>query len=97
MAELLGIAICRQASDYLKPGYRTGFLCKICGKALQVSPLTIDKVLEGSIIPLCNPCGFAVQKRLENAGASVDIVMTPEARRTLDEIAIQLTNLGSRN
>lgn len=97
MAELLGIAICRQASDYLKPGYRLGFSCKICTKELQVSPLTVDKIREGSIIALCNPCGLTMQQRLMNSGTPVTVLLSPEAQRQLDELAIQLTNLGSRN
>lgn len=97
MAEIIGIAICRQASDYLKSGFVTGFACKVCGKELQISPVSLERVREGSLIPLCNPCGFAVEKRLQDAGAPIAVVLTPEATARLEELAIQMVNLGGNN
>jgi hypothetical protein len=97
MAEIRGIAICRQASDYLKPGCVTGFACRVCSKELQVSPLSVDRIKDGSLIPMCNDCGFAIEKRLRGAQVPVEMIFSPEAKKRLDELAFELVNPGGNN
>lgn len=72
------IVICRQASDYLKPGYVTGYWCRVCGKELQVGELG-RKTIAADGIPLCNGCGFAVQRRLMEKGAPLTMAFSAEA------------------
>lgn len=97
MSPRLGIVICRQASDYLKPGFVLGYSCKICTKPLQVSPLAVNAMREGSLIPLCNECGFAMQKRLEDAGATIDIMFSAEATAQMEELVAQIRRQGANN
>jgi transcription elongation factor Elf1 len=97
MADITGIVVCRQASDYLKPGYQLGFACRVCGKALQVSPPAAEQIKNHGMIPLCNDCGFAMQKRLQDAHAPMDVIFSPEATRALDEIAAQVRQKARNN
>jgi transcription elongation factor Elf1 len=86
----MGLVICRKASDFLKPGYQTGFTCRVCSEPLQVSLLGLSAIEKGAI-PTCNTCGFAIQERLNNAKAPMTVVMSPEARAQLEQIAQTLT------
>jgi hypothetical protein len=98
MAEvkLLGFAICRRASDYLITGFVTGFDCRVCGEPLQVSPTSYERIKDGSIMPMCNPCGFAMEKRLRDAGACIAKEFSPEAAARLEELAAEI-NRGQKH
>jgi hypothetical protein len=74
-----GFVVCRQASDPLKPNYVRGvYDCSICKKPLQVSPTAIDALRKHNMLTLCNACGFAMVKRLEEAGQTMEAIYTPD-------------------
>jgi transcription elongation factor Elf1 len=75
-----GFVVCRRGSDPLKPGYVRGYECAICKKPLQVSPTAIARLKETDIkvLLLCNPCGFEMVERLNEAGQPLDVQYTPE-------------------
>jgi hypothetical protein len=88
------IAICRRASDPLVPGNLVGIACKICGKALQVSPMAHKQIEEVGMIPLCNDCGFAMQKKFTEAGVSQDILLSPNAQSQITKI---ISKMAAKN
>jgi hypothetical protein len=68
---------CRRASDYLKPGFVTGYICAVCGLELQVSPLAAIAIASGAI-SLCNHHGFRLVARLERQGLHIDMAAKSE-------------------
>jgi transcription elongation factor Elf1 len=94
------LVICRQASDYLKPGYARGPRCCVCGKELQVSPAGM-KVLENGGYAFCNPCGFRMHERLESQGVDITKLVTPtaleQARQNIRQLAQMVAEQAERN
>jgi hypothetical protein len=73
-----GFVICRRGSDPLKPGYVRGlYECSICKKPLQVSPTAIDSMKKLNLLTLCNPCGFEMIRKLDDAGQELETIYTP--------------------
>lgn len=84
-----GIITCRQASDYLLPGYqlldRTGnpFQCVQCRKRLQVSPEGLHQMARHRLVLLCNTCAAAIANELaKRPNVEMDIRMMPGAVET---------------
>jgi hypothetical protein len=79
------IVVCRQAADYLKPGYVYGYQCRVCGKQLQVGPTGVAAIGEGGV-PLCNSCGFDFSERAAAAGLLDGVLVSASARQMAREI-----------
>jgi transcription elongation factor Elf1 len=79
-----GFIVCRRGSDPLKSGYVRGYQCAICKKELQVSPTAIARLKETDIklLMLCNPCGFEMVERLNEAGKPLEVEYTPDFLRS---------------
>lgn len=73
-----GYAICRQASDPLKPSYITGQQCAICKKELQVSPGGLKFATSAHLLLLCNSCGFEMNEKLAKAGKTFATMYSPD-------------------
>jgi transcription elongation factor Elf1 len=77
--ELHGVVICRSAAEPLtRAATMRGYRCKICTKALQVSPNGVAQIARGGT-PLCNRCGFEYAKAVEERGQLGGIVLSPDA------------------
>lgn len=77
-----GFIVCRRGTDPLKPGYTVCATCEICKKLLQVSRQGIERAAKENLIMLCNPCGFAMAERLQQAGQTLDKQYTPDFLRS---------------
>jgi DNA-directed RNA polymerase subunit RPC12/RpoP len=73
------LVMCRQASDPLLPGYKTGYACVECGKPLQVSPSGVPVIANKGGQPICNACGKQVLEAARFSEARTDIVIGPDA------------------
>ena len=79
------VLICRQASDYLKPGYKRGFSCRSCNREVQVSAVGQPMAQDGAWV-LCNPCGFRAMRFMEDREIPFDKVLSAETSRQLEQI-----------
>jgi DNA-directed RNA polymerase subunit RPC12/RpoP len=86
--EITGVIVCRQASDPLKPEAQLGYECKICGKALAVSPEGVAQIARGGV-PLCNPCGMAMIELQVGMDCTGPVVINPSAMRTVQEQGLE--------
>lgn len=80
------LVVCRQASDFLRPGSVTGYFCRTCGKELQVSPTGVRQIRELGGVPYCNGCGLTLaRKQQAREKDSVECVLNEDAQQYLRE------------
>jgi hypothetical protein len=72
------IIMCRSAADSLLPQHERGYICRLCGTKLQVSPEGRAQIAAGGT-PVCNKCGLAFVKE----GAPEAIVFNPAVKTAM--------------
>lgn len=78
------VIICATLKSGRKPGYMTGFKCKVCQKELQVSPHGMMLIRKRGGWTFCQHCGIPLFSRLQEiAGNITGVGFTPDVLATL--------------
>lgn len=87
MSDKVGIMICRHGDRPLRPGYRLGPKCEMCGRGLQLSPEGFERM--ATLYALCEPCGMTMYKRLQDNGTRIDEQLSAGAVQQVVEFVQQ--------